>query len=162
MKWHDNEAYTSFIIIVLGCIVFLLLTGCVNTTAHDAAWELKSRFVYESDVIDTWRELPETGVVSGDCDDFATTIHKSLKDKLGTELWYVDTDKNGVIDHMVAVYDCNGERCIIDNDGAVHKQSHYNRSLVQKVPQWHINQKTIRGRRDDDRSSLKSRLDWYS
>lgn len=145
MKWHDNEAYTSLILIIIGCALFLLLTGCggLDARAHDAAWQLKQRFTYESDVIDTWRELPDYGPVSGDCDDFAVTIHQQLKDKLQTSLWYVDTNQDGSADHLVAAYLCGIELCIIENNAKIYKESNYHRRLLRKPNLRQLDKKVV-------------------
>jgi hypothetical protein len=148
MKWHDNEAYTSLIVIIIGCALFLLLTGCgsIDTRAHDEAWLLKQRFTYEPDVVDTWRELPETGAVSGDCDDYAVTL-KSRYDKVMPEieptLWYADTLNTGKINHIVVNFSCGDGHCIADNNGAVYRESHYPHRLLMEVPDWHVKLKHI-------------------
>jgi len=46
---------------------------------REAFDDLYSRFVYKPDVEDTWRVLPDKGMVEGDCDDFALTLVRRLQ-----------------------------------------------------------------------------------
>lgn len=126
------------------CCVLAVSLGCIDTAPLDAAWELRQRFRYQIDTVDTWRILPETGMVSGDCDDFARTLQEKYN-KMGVSstLWYVDTKGDGRADHMALSYFCGLELCIVDNNGTVKREAFYPHKLLGKVPYSHIK---IKGR----------------
>ena len=67
--------------------------------------ELKARFRYRKDrTLDSWRILPNSGIVYGDCDDFAMTMAYSLSNRsLVTMWWNIITFK-----HVVWLAKTNG------------------------------------------------------